>query len=69
MEDTGGYHQADWEKNSWLTAEAHNFPLQYEVTTEKVIICVTNKDNFNSETHIVCKHKMCSMFLTIPILT
>jgi hypothetical protein len=55
MEDTGGYHQADWEKNSWLTAEAHNFPLQYEVTTEKVIICVTDKDNFNLETHIVCQ--------------
>ena len=32
---TGGYHQADWEKDKWLTKEAENFPLQYEVTTQK----------------------------------
>ncbi len=35
---TGGYHQADWEKDKWLTKEAENFPLQYEVTTQKVIV-------------------------------
>jgi hypothetical protein len=52
---TGGYHQADWETNSWLTTEAQNFPLQYEVTIQKVIVRVSDKDNLNSETHIVCQ--------------
>jgi hypothetical protein len=47
--------QADWEKNSWLTSEAQNFLLQYEVTTQKVISCVSDKDNLNSQTHIVCQ--------------
>jgi hypothetical protein len=37
---TGSYHQADWEKDSWLTKEAQNFPLQYEVTTQSVIVRV-----------------------------
>jgi hypothetical protein len=52
---TGSYYQADWEKNSWLTAEAQNFPLQYEVTTQRVIVRVSDKNDLNSETHIVCQ--------------
>jgi len=64
----GSYHQADWEKNSWLTTEAQNFPLQYEVTTQRVIVRVSNVNNLNSETHIVCQNQMCSMFLMTPIL-
>ncbi len=52
---TGGYHQADWEKDKWLTKEAENFPLQYEVTTQKVIVRVSDVNDLNSETHIVCQ--------------
>jgi len=52
---TGSYHQADWEKNKWLTSEAQNFPLQYEVTTQRVIVCVSDVNDLNSETHIVCQ--------------
>jgi hypothetical protein len=39
---TGGYHQADWEQDKWLTKEAQSFPLQYEVTTQKVIVRVSD---------------------------
>jgi hypothetical protein len=52
---TGSYHQADWEANSWLTTEAQNFPFQYEVTTQKSIVRVSDKDDLNSETYIVCQ--------------
>ncbi len=30
---TGGYHQADWEKDKWLTKEAENFPTYTRVYT------------------------------------
>jgi hypothetical protein len=55
MEDRiGSYNQADWEKNKWLTTEAQNFPLQYEVTTQGVIARVSDVNNLNSETHTKC---------------
>ncbi len=38
-----------------MTTEAQNFPLQYEVTTQKVIVQVSDKNDLNSETHIVCQ--------------
>jgi len=45
---TGSYHQADWEADSYPTKEAQNFPLQYEVITQRVIVCVSDKDNLIS---------------------
>ncbi len=47
--------QADWENNKWLTTEAQNFPLQYEVTTQRVIVRISDVNDLNSETHIVCE--------------
>jgi hypothetical protein len=38
-----------------LTLEAQNFPFQYEVTTQKVIDQVSDKDDLISETHIICQ--------------
>jgi hypothetical protein len=52
---TGSYHQADWEADSYLTKEAKQFSLQYEVIGQRVIIPVSDKDNLNSESHIFCK--------------
>ncbi len=52
---TGSNHQADWKKDAWLTKEAHNFPLQYEVITQRVIVHVSEVNILNSETHIVCQ--------------
>jgi hypothetical protein len=46
---TCSYHQADWKKNKWLTTEAQNFPLQYEVTTQRVIVRVSDVNDLNSE--------------------
>ncbi len=38
-----------------MTKEAQNFPLQYEVTTQKVIVRVSDVNDLNSETYIVCQ--------------
>ena len=38
-----------------MTTEAQNFPLQYEFTTQRVIVRVSNVNDLNSETHIVCQ--------------
>ncbi len=38
-----------------MTKEAQNFPLQHEVTTQKVIVHVSDVNNLNSETYIVCQ--------------
>jgi hypothetical protein len=38
-----------------LTKEAQNFPLQYEVTTQKVNVRVWDVNDLNSEIYIVCQ--------------